>query len=214
MGNSTYSAFAYKAGSSWVHGCPPWIKILMVPTLNIAVFLLPVWVGITCVVLQFLLALSLKFSLQELYKDVSFVLYYGFLLILVQALAFLFEGNIENWRAWLISQKETGALLIKLVCVMQSVSIMFKTSTSLEMREGIGTIESKLTGKYTFTDSISMFISFIPMIAKNWQQAQRAWIARGGKKNIPMVKTLLPVLFFVGMKSAYNKARAVTIRKS
>ena len=154
----------------------------MVPTLNIAVFLLPVWVGITCVVLQFLLALSLKFTLQELYKDVSFVLYYGFLLILVQALAFLFEGNIENWRGWLISQKETGVLLIKLVCVMQSVSIMFKTSTSLELREGIGTIESKLTGKYNFTDSISMYISFIPMIAKNWQQAQRAWIARGGKK--------------------------------
>jgi len=93
---------------------------------------------------------------------------------------------------------------------MQSASLVFKTSTSLELREGIGTIFGQ---KSLFTNAISMFLNFIPMVAKIWEQSKRAWFARGGKHNIKMYTTLMPVLFSVGMKKAYNAARAVSIRK-
>ena len=50
------------------------------------------------------------------------------------------------------------------------------------------------------------------MVTKIWAQAQRAWFARGGKKSIKMYLTLLPVLFSVGMKKAWNTSRAIEVR--
>lgn len=92
---------------------------------------------------------------------------------------------------------------------MQTSSLVFKTSTSLEMREGI----SKIFGrKSTITNAISMFLNFLPMVSKIWQQSKKVWKARGGKNGIKMYFILLPVLFSVGMKKAYSLAKAVQIR--
>lgn len=116
------------------------------------------------------------------------------------------------------NQKESIFLLCKLFCIMQSASLVFKTSTSLQLRDGIEKIEIALRkllhlkNKTTFTNAISMFLNFIPLVSKIWNQSQKAWIARGGKKSVKMYLTLLPVLFSVGMKHAYNTARAIEIR--
>ena len=89
---------------------------------------------------------------------------------------------------------------------MQSASLVFKTSTSLELREGIFKIEKlvrkilHLKNKATFTDTFSMFLNFIPLVSKIWEQSKKAWLARGGKNFVKMYLALLPVLFSVGMK--------------
>ena len=57
-----------------------------------------------------------------------------------------------------------------------------------------------------------MFLNFIPMLAQIWEQSKKAWQARGGKKGVKMYGVLLPVLFSVGMKKAYNQARAIFVR--
>ncbi|MCR4742928.1 MAG: hypothetical protein K5866_08695 [Treponema sp.] len=51
------------------------------------------------------------------------------------------------------------------------------------------------------------------MVSKIWNQSKKAWLARGGKISIKMYKVLIPLLFSVGMKKAYNMARAISIRK-
>ena len=109
-------------------------------------------------------------------------------------------------------------MLVKLFCVIQTSSIVFKTTTSLEMREGVGKIESTirkilhLKDKNTLTDFISFAIYFIPTVFKIWNQLATAWKARQGKTSVRMFLTLFPVLFSVGMKNAYNTAKAVMIR--
>ena len=42
--------------------------------------------------------------------------------------------------------------------------------------------------------------------------AKRAWLARGGRSGIKMMKAIFPVFFSVGIKQAYNTARAVAVR--
>ena len=117
-----------------------------------------------------------------------------------------------------ISNTETLKMLVKLFCVMQSASILFKTSTTLQIREGIGAIEGAIrhilpvSKKNTFTDTIALFICFIPMVYKNWELSKRAWFARGGKSGIKMMKSIFPVFFSVGIKQAFNAARAIAIR--
>jgi biotin transport system permease protein/energy-coupling factor transport system permease protein len=115
---------------------------------------------------------------------------------------------------------ETAKMLVKLFCVMQSASILFKTSTSLQIRDGIGVIESAVrkilpvSKKNTFTDTIALFVCFIPMVYKNWELSKRAWFARGGKSGIKMMKSIFPVFFSVGIKQAYNAARAMAVRNA
>ena len=215
MGKSAkYSAFQYKYGNSFLHRCPAWIKILIIPALNILFFCLPPYFAAGLIVFQTILAFCLHFTFREQLADLRAVLYYACLLVFVKIVAFLFSGDFSNWRLWIAGEKSTLFMLLKLFCVMQSASLVFKTSTSLEIREGVGTIEYAICRKRVITDGIFLFVSFIPAVSKIWQQSKRAWKARGGKGGVKMYIVLLPVLFSVGMKEAYNKARAVCIRRS
>ena len=215
MGKSSkYSAFQYKHGNSFLHRCPAWIKILIIPVLNILFFCLPPYFALGLIVAQTIIAFCLHFTVREQLADLRAVFYYAAMLLFVKIVAFLFSGDYENWRLWIAGEKSTLFLLMKLFCVMQSASLVFKTSTSLEIREGVGKIEYAICKKRVVTDGIFLFVRFIPAVSKIWHQSKRAWLARGGKTGVKMYVVLLPVLFSVGMKEAYNKARAVCIRKN
>ena len=214
-----YSAFLYKAGNSFLHRCPAWIKLLCIPALNILFLCLPVYFALGLIVVQFAIACVLRFSLREQFTDLKPVLYYA-AFVLVMDLIMCFGSGKMNFAevfSW-DNQKESVFLLVKIFCILQSASLVFKTSTSLELRDGIWTIEKAvrkifhLKEKNFITNTISLFLNFIPMVSKIWNQSVRAWIARGGKKGIKMYHKLLPVLFFVGMKKAWNAARALQIR--
>lgn len=217
--SSKYSMFAYKKGSSFLHRCPAWIKLLVIPVVNILFLCLPIYFALSLILVQIVLAFILKFTVREQLSDLKLVLYYAFFVLFMDLIMALGKGNFDfaaifSWD----HQRESVFLLAKIFCVMQSASLVFKTSTSLELREGIGTIEGTirkflhLKKKNTFTDALSLFLNFIPMVSKIWEQSKRAWVARGGKQSIRMYLTLLPVLFSVGMKKAWNQARALSIR--
>lgn len=209
--SSSYSFFSYKKGNSFLHKCPAWIKILFIPLVNILFLCLPPVFAAGLIVFQIVLAFCIGFTVREQFTDIKPVIYYAFLVFIMQLLIWIFGGMKDfaasfSWE----SEKETVFMLIKIFAVMQSASLMFKTSTSLELRDGIGRVFGY---KSVITNALFMFLNFIPMVSKIWEQSKKAWIARGGKENIKMYTTLLPVLFSVGLKKAYNAARAVSIRK-
>ena len=219
---------SYKQGTSFLHRCPAWIKILVIPAVSIAAFYLPPVFALSILALQTLVSFVLRFTVREQLADLRPVIYYAVLLFiakLIGSAAVVISGGSFYWKDFIISEKETWLLLLKLFCVMQSASLVFKTSTSLQIREGLEKIELtirkvlflkvKKTGaqKAPVAQTLSIFICFIPQVSKNWQQATRAWKARGGKKSLRMLVVLLPVFFSVGMKQAYNSARAISIRQ-
>ena len=209
---------SYKQGTSFLHHCPAWIKILVIPAVSIAAFYLPPVFALCILALQTLVSFVLRFTVREQLADLRPVIYYAVLLFiakLIGSAAVVISGGTFYWKDFLISEKETWLLLLKLFCVMQSASLVFKTSTSLQIREGLEKIEIAITRKKKapVAQTLSIFICFIPQVSKNWQQATRAWKARGGKKSLRMLVVLLPVFFSVGMKQAYNSARAISIRQ-
>lgn len=214
-----YSALSYKAGDSFLHKCPSWIKILFIPVMNILFLCLPIYFTLGLIALQFVIACVLRFTLREQLADLKPVLWYAAFVVLMDVLMCGGSGkfNFAEVFSW-DNQKETVFLLVKIFSILQSTSLVFKTSTSLEMREGIWTIEKavrkflNLKEKNIVTDTVSMFLNFIPMVSKIWEQSVRVWVARGGKKSVKMYLKLMPVLFFVGMKKAYNAARAMEVR--
>ena len=216
--NMAYTLLSYKQGTSFLHRCPAWIKILVIPAVSIAAFYLPPAFALSILALQTLVSFVLRFTVREQLADLRPVIYYAVLLFiakLIGSAAVVISGGSFYWKDFIISEKETWLLLLKLFCVMQSASLVFKTSTSLQIREGLEKIEIAITRKKKapVAQTLSIFICFIPQVSKNWQQATRAWKARGGKKSLRMLVVLLPVFFSVGMKQAYNSARAISIRQ-
>ena len=240
MTNNT--AFSYKPGSSFLHRCPAWIKILLIPVVSIVVFKLPFYVSVGLCLAQIILASALRFTIREQLRDLKAVLYYAAFLIVVKVIGSIWAGlaagepgTISFYdipqliAAFFVSEAATWALLLRLLCVMQTASLIFKTSTSLQIREGLESMELAVRGVYRkifrlgtrgnsktrapVAQAVSLFICFIPQVSKNWQQAERAWYARGGRKSLKMFVVFLPVFFSVGMKQAYNSARAISIRQ-
>lgn len=246
-----FSLFSYKNGSSFLHKCPSWCKLLFIPVISLCVLFLPFYFSMALVLIQFLIACFLRFSIKEQFCDIRPILYYAFLLYFVKLISISFtalsayfgwgtefasDAETLSWK-WFFSQfswaleKENIFMLTKILCLMQSTSLLFKTSTSLQIREGLEKIELRIRqvfSKHTNSSSnlnsdktvnsapiataLSLFINFIPMVDRIWSESKKAWFARRGKKGLKMYSTLLPVLFSVGMKKAWNTARAIQIR--
>ena len=207
------TAFSYKQGSSFLHKCPALIKILFIPLLSILIFKLPPVFAVSLFAIQLILAFCLHFTLREQLSDLRAVLYYALFLIAAKIIGQLaatksLPHDFTSLLTFFRSEQETFCLLLKLLCLMQSASLLFKTSTTLQIRESLASLKLPL-----LSELLSLFICFIPQVSKNWQQAERAWLARGGKKSLRMFLVLLPAFFSVGMKQAYNTARALSIRK-
>ena len=211
--------FSYKAGKYFLHRCPSFIKLLFIPLINLIFLFLPIEAVLLFIILQFILALILRFSLSEIYTDLKPVIYYAVILAFAKILPQLFSGNFFFWKnfSWQ-EEKQTIIMLLKIFSVMQSASLVFKTSSSLELRQGLETIESAirkiffLKKKNTFSTLIFMFLNFIPMVSKIWNSTKRAWLVRGGKIGIKMFFVLLPVLLSCSLKKAYDLSRALSIR--
>ena len=224
MDDST--AFSYKAGNSIIHRCPAWIKILLIPALSIAIFKLPPLFSVILVIAQLVLAGLLRFTIREQLRDFRAVLYYALFLLfarLISVMAGLVQAGGRLSISDFLLEKESLIMLLKLFCLMQTASILFRTSTTLQLREGLEKMELTLRRPFTsrqrqtnaptpVAQTLALFLCFIPQVSKIWQQTVRAWKARGGRTSLRMYTSLLPVLFSVGMKQAYNSARAITIR--
>ncbi len=235
MTNET--AFSYKQGNSFLHRCPAWVKIILIPVISVGIFYLPPYFVVALIALQTLVSFLLHFTLREQVRDLKAVFYYAVFLIFVKIignlLAAISMGSLASFEVsvflqvlldFLVSEKETWLLLLKLFCVIQTASLIFKTSTSLQIREGLEVMELAVRRSLhlkplvddrpnaPIAQAVSLFICFIPQVSKNWQQAERAWKARGGRKSLRMFAVLLPVFFSVGMKQAYNSARAISAR--
>ena len=233
------TAFSYKQGSSFLHRCPAWVKIIILPIISLSTFYLPLYFAIALIALQTLVSFLLHFTVREQARDLKAVFYYAIFLIFVKIIgnlaAAISDGTLSAFElasfpqtvlTFLISEKETWLLLLKLFCIIQTASLIFKTSTSLQIREGLEVIELAVRRSLHLkpiidgrpnapvAQAVSLFICFIPQVSKNWQQAERAWKARGGRKSLKMFVVLLPVFFSVGMKQAYNTAKAISARQN
>lgn len=222
-----YSAFSYKAGTSLVHRLPAFVKLIFIPLFNIFVFSFDWHFACVFIVLQFLLFCFLKFTLYDQIKDLTPVLWYAVFMYFINVFSFIFmefqnlsflENLIASVKKSFLDEK-TFSLIAKFFACNQSASLMFKTSTSLEIKEGIETLELFIR-KYLpvkkeakFALSVSMFINFIPAVFKIWSLLKRAWFARGGKVGLKMYLSLFPLWFSVGLKYALDSAKAISIRQ-
>ncbi len=209
--------FRYSRGSGVPYRIPAWIKLLSLCPATWLIFRLEIpYCAAAIAVTALVLRLS-GFPFREQAADVRPILFYLYFMYAVSVFTNIAEtAPAHVSAAVLIPRRDTALLLLRLLLTMQVSSLLFKTTTSVQLQDGLSLIETTIRSVLraipvigrrvppdpAFAGLIALFITFIPRVFASWNKIERAWKARGGKNGIAKMKTLLPVLFSVCMTEA------------
>ena len=214
--------FHYKTQTTFLHKIPAWIKILLIVSLAIVAFYLPVKICLIAYPILILFSLTaLRFSVSEIWSDAKPIIAYLFLLYFATILL-----NLADYISNLHGEAASGfpgvfvpnltylPLLAHLSLSLEITAIFYRTTSHGQFKDGFGAIEMFVTRKDSapFSDMLALALSFIPRISTFWARLQRAWLSRGGKNSLTKILALFPKLFHVAMREGYEKSLAIQNR--
>ena len=134
--------FSYRQGTSILHKMPALLKIPLLFILNALVFFLPAAYCVSYALVCTVCARYAGFSFKQQLYDLKPVAGYALLLLCAHALseALGTPGDIGA----------LGAFVLKLICAVQTTSLFFNTTTSLELKQALEKILPK-TAAISFT---------------------------------------------------------------
>lgn len=147
---------------------------------------------ISCIIISIIC----KWTIKEFIADIKPVFFYFIMLFFASIIS---AGSID---------KNLFYYIFRLLFVIELSAIMFRTTTSIEIKNAVCGIKP-LAG---FGIIISISFNFIPELFILWQNINRAWIARGGKSGIKKIRILLFVLLTISFYKASQKAAAMSSR--
>ncbi|MBQ9206674.1 MAG: hypothetical protein IJ158_08175 [Treponema sp.] len=226
MENATF--FHYKTEITFLHKIPAWLKILLIISLAIIAFYLPVRICLIAYPILILFsAIFLKFSPTEIFSDQKPTLAYIFLLYIATILLNLtnhlshlnypvasWSEVYENISKIFIPNLTYLPLLAHLALSLEITSIFYRTTSHGQFKDGFSTIEMFVTRKDTapLSDTLALALSFIPRISTFWARLNRAWRSRSGTDSLFKAFALFPKLFHVAMREGYEKSLAIQNR--
>jgi len=194
------AVFKYKTKKGLLHKIPAGIKLLALLPLSFFCLSLPLfWLGVgiaSAVIIAFICGLSVKDQITD-FKPVFF---YAVLMYALSVFSNLLNMPVNQFFNPFIPNIEYLRITLRLVLIVQFSALLFRTTSSLEIRE------------FVRLEIISLFLSFIPEIFKIWNSVNLAWKARGGKEGFGKIKTLMFILISLSFEKAALKARAVEAR--
>ena len=216
------SLFKYKTIKGPLHKLPVILKLFILIFLSVfCLFFSAFWLGIailTAVIISFLCG----FSFNEQITDLKPAFLYAVIMYLLSVFSNLTEiiSFIYFQPEFLIPNPDYLIIILRLTFIIQISALLFRTTCFLELKECLNTIERfikklfKNTNTFYFTDTISLFLIFIPEFFSVWSDVNLAWKARGGKSGIKKIKTLIFVLISISFEKAAIKAKALEARKT
>lgn len=208
--------FRYQTGSSFLHRLHPVIKIILLFTLALSSFALPVKWALCAWAFFICFAIFLRFSPVDILNDLFPAFLYALMVYGASILSNVLTHSADQSLIPLFYfNMQYLPLLVHLSLSLEITSIFYRTTSSLEFHQGFSQIEQFFTRKKEspWADSLSLTLTFVPEIVHNWQKIELAWKSRGGKNNIRKIITLVPLLFRVSFHSAYQKALALENRR-
>ena len=214
--------FHYRTGSSVLHRLSPPIKLVVLVALALGAFSVPVQPALLCWLVVLVLSLVLQASIKAVLADLRPVLLYFCLLyassLILHALAWyraMHAGETYSLHAFFMPEVSYLPLFVHVALSLAITSFLYRTTSNMQLHEGFATLERALTHKKRtdVADTLSLTLTFIPRIVTNWQRIDAAWNARGGKNSVRKLLVLIPLLFSVSMKDAYDTALAIENRR-
>ena len=206
--------FSYKNGNGLFYIIPAWIKILLLILSSVFFFFLDIKGCVLGIFVLTILFRLQKFCFIELLKDLKPVFIFILFLYLVSITNNLYENNFNEKDFYKIFylNMETSKLIVRLIATVLVSSLIFRTTTFLQLQTGITMIEKKLKLRTKTAYNIILVICFIPIVFQTWNNLDLAWKNRGGKNGIKKIYVLIPALLSLCMENASKKAKAIQSR--
>ncbi|MDR2972218.1 MAG: hypothetical protein LBU83_09870 [Bacteroidales bacterium] len=226
------TVFKYKTIKGPLHKLPAIIKLFLLLPLSIFCMSLASRQLAAGILSAVILASFCRFTLREQLTDLKPAAFYA---VLMYGLS-VFSNLFENWQELLyrfadialvfIPRYDFLRIVLRLVLVVQLSALFFRSTSSMEIREGLSAIElfvkrllsrlplvkNRISHRWSFAEYICLFLGFIPEIFANWSAINMAWKARGGKQGFAKIKTVVFILISLSMEKAAVKAKALTAR--
>jgi len=224
------AVFKYKIVKGPLHKLPAMLKLfILLPLSGFCMSISALWLEAVIVIL-ILTAFICGFTLREQLTDLKPAAIYAFLMYDLSVISNLLENfnNMTNadLAAAFIPREDFLKIALSLAVVMQLSALLFRTTSSLEIREGLLTIERFIRSVFSrlpflgkrippnprFAQNITLFLCFIPEIFQTWSSIDLSWKARGGKQGLAKIKTVVFVLISLSFEKAAMKAKALEAR--
>jgi biotin transport system permease protein/energy-coupling factor transport system permease protein len=223
--------FRYRKGNSILHRLPALIKLFVLIALAISIMFLPLYAVCAGIILLVIPALLCGFSVREQFTDIRPALFYAFFLYMVSVFTNLYSADFTIVSFGVVMNilrpnDEYGVYILRLILVMQLSALLFRTTTSIEIKEAICGVEIAIRmalKKLPFAKNVSLAakfgtsaaltINFIPALFELWDKLNRAYRARGGKGGLKKFRILLVALIALSFHYAERKARALLARE-
>ena len=229
------AVFRYKIVKSPLHKLPAMFKLFLLLQLSVFCMSLPsLWLA-AGIIIAVIAAFCFRFTLREQLTDLRPAVFYAALIYALSVFSVLFE----NWETFTYSLSAASLTVVltphpdflrialRLVLIVQLSALLFRTTSAMELREGLVSIEryiKRLIGRLPlfnkrislqchFAENISLFLCFIPEIFSAWTSINLAWRARGGKQGFRKTIPLVFLLISLSMEKAALKARALAARR-
>lgn len=222
--------FAYRPGHGILYRLPAWVKLLCLIPLSVVLFQLDILPSCICIILFILGAGISGFSVKQQFQDIKPVLIYVYILYGVAILTNLIKatGSPALSPAVFIPGKNIILQILHLCTVLQAASLVFNTTTSLQLRDGLTCIEESIRrclrafpglkkhiqSEAVYAGTISLLVNFIPAVFIIWNRLDRAWNARNGKNGIRKMQSLIPAFFVLCMLEADKTYAALKNRRA
>jgi biotin transport system permease protein/energy-coupling factor transport system permease protein len=199
------AVFRYKTIKGPLHKLPAVLKLILFLPLSVFCLSLSSSLLAAEITAAAIIAFLCGFTLREQLTDLKPVFFYAGIMYFLSVLSNLFE----NWdyislifNSFLfLPRREFIHITLRLVLIVQISALLFRTTSSLQIREVIR------------IEIISLFFCFIPEIFETWSKINTAWKARGGKHGFAKIKNLVFVLISLCFEKAAVKSRAYAARK-
>ena len=223
--------FRYRKGNSILHRIPALIKLFVVVVLAINIMFLPLYAVCAGIVLLVIPALLCGFSVREQFTDIKPALFYAFFLYLISVFTRLFSTGFTavspgDFMKILHPNYEYGLYILRRLLVMQLSGLLFRTTTSIEIKEAICGVEifirtalrtlpfaKNISLAARIGTSAALMINFIPALFELWEKLNRAYRARGGAGGLKQFRVLLVALIALSFHYAEKKSRALMARE-
>jgi biotin transport system permease protein/energy-coupling factor transport system permease protein len=225
------TVFTYKTIKGPLHRVPALIKlVLLLPLSVLFMSFSPLFIAVGIIGLC-IIAFFCKLSLREQFTDLKPAVFYAVLMYVLS----IFSRLIDSWQLFpqivsssvFIPSQDFLHIILRLVLIVQMSSLLFRTTSSSEMRDALFLIEftikrffvfvffkkKNIVIKNSFSEYISLFLCFIPEIFENWALVNMAWKARAGKNGLFKIKSLVFMLISLSMEKAAQKAKALEARQ-
>jgi len=205
------AVFKYKTNKGPLHKIPAIIKLILLLPLSIICMYLPSPWLIAGITIMIITASLCRFTLTEQLTDLKPPMFYIILLYSLSIISNLTEIITTHGLTFFIAHcslltiftphPDFLHLILRLILIVQLSALVFRTTSSLEIRNVIR------------LEVLSLFICFIPEIFTLWSNINLAWKARGGKNGIQKIYKLGFSLLSLSFEKAAIKSKALAARK-